>query len=98
MTRHLISGTDFTATNFVGVIWTQKRTTKIVCANISTVIELPDSSAGVPLVLAYSVKIHLGGNLTVPMDCTRPLTDRMDIRMDAEFHHRNPNVYIPQAM
>ena len=59
-----------------------------------TIIELPDSTSGVPLVLGYSVKICPGGNLTVPLECTRPITDRMDIRMDVGFHHRNPNVYI----
>ena len=62
-----------------------------------TIIELPDSTSGVPLVLGYSVKIHPGGHLTVPLECTRPVTDRMDIRMDIGFHHRNPNVYIPPS-
>ena len=52
MTRHMILGTDFAATDFVGVIWTHEGTRKMVCT------ELPDSSMGVPLVLAYSVKIH----------------------------------------
>ena len=54
-----------------------------------------DSTSGVPLVLGYSVKIHPEGHLTVPLECTRPITDRMDIRMDMGFHHRNPNVYNP---
>ena len=62
-------------------------------SNGKTIIELPDSTSGVPLVLGYSVKIHQGGHLTVPLECTRPITDRMDIRMDIRFHHRNPNVY-----
>ena len=88
----MILGTVFIATNFVSVIWTREGTRKMVHANRLTVIELPDSSMGVPLVLAYSVKIHPGGNLTVPLECTRPVTDTMDIRMDAGFHHRNPNV------
>ena len=57
MMRHMILVTDFTATNFVGVIWTHKGTRKMVKANGSTVIELPDSMAGVPLVLAHSIKI-----------------------------------------
>ena len=30
MTRHMILGTDFTATNFMGVIWTCKGTRKMV--------------------------------------------------------------------
>ena len=64
-------------------------------SNGKTIIELPDSTSGVPLVLGYSVKICPGGHLTVPLECTRPITDRMDIRMDVGFHHRNPNVYIP---
>ena len=64
-------------------------------SNGKIIIELPDSTSGVPLVLGYSVKIHPGGHLTVPLECTRPITDRIDIRMDMGFHHRNPNVYIP---
>ena len=31
----------------------------------------------------------------MPLECTRSLTDQMDIRIDAGFHHRNPNTYIP---
>ena len=69
----------------------------MVKANGSTVIELPDSMAGVPLVLAHSIKIQPGGHLTVPLECTQPVTDRMDIRIDTSFHHRNPNVYIPPS-
>ena len=60
-------------------------------------MELPDSTAGVPLVLAYSVKIEPGGQRTVPLECTRKLTDQMDIRIDTGFHHRNPNVHIPPS-
>ena len=66
-------------------------------SNGKTIIELPDATSGVPLVLAHSVKICPGGHLTVPQECTRPVTDRMDIRMDIRFHHRNPNVYIPPS-
>ena len=58
-------------------------------------MELPDTTSGVPLVLARSVKIQPGGNLEVPLECTRQLTDRMDIMIDTEFHHKNPNIYIP---
>ena len=75
MTRPVILGTDFTAANFVGVIWTHEGIRKMVCVNKSAVIELPDSTAGVPLVLAYSVKINPGGNITVLLECTRPVTD-----------------------
>ena len=59
----MILGTDFTAMNFVGiiwVIWTREGTRKMVRANGSTVIELPDSAAGVPLVLAHSMKTMTG--------------------------------------
>ena len=91
MTSHMIIGTDFTAMNFMGVIWTREG----MHSNGKTIIGLPDSASGVPLVLGYSVKIHPGGHLTVPLECTRPVTDRMDIRMDIGFHHRNPSVYIP---
>ena len=66
-------------------------------SNGKTIIELPDATSGVPLVLGYSVKIHPEGHLMVPLECTRPVTDRMDIRMDIRFHHRNPNVYIPPS-
>ena len=94
MTRHMILGTDFTATNFIGVIWTRERMCKLMHSNGKTIIELPDSTSGVPLVLGHSVKIRQGGHLTVPLECTRPVIDRMDIRIDIRFHHRNPNVYI----
>ena len=98
VTRHMILGTDFTAMNFVGVIWTREGTWKLIHSNGKTIIELPDSTSGVPFVLGHSVKIHPGGHLTVPLECTRPVTDRMDIRMDIRFHHRNPNVYIPPSI
>ena len=97
MTRHMILGADLTATNFIGVIWTREVTWKLMHSNGKTIIELPDSTSGVPLVQGHSVKICPGGHLTVPLECTRPVTDRMDIRMDIGFHHRNPNVYIPPS-
>ena len=58
-------------------------------------MELPDTTSGVPLVLARSVKIRPGGNLEVLLECTRQLTDHMHIRIDTGFHHKNPNIYIP---
>ena len=60
-------------------------------------MELPDTTSGIPLVLARSMKIRPGGNLEVPLECTRKLMDQMDIRIDMEFHHKNPNVYIPPS-
>ena len=60
-------------------------------------MELPDTTSGVPLVLARSVKIRPGGNLEVPLECTRQLTNQMDIRIDTGFHHKNPNIYIPPS-
>ena len=95
MQRPVILGTDFTSMNFVGIIWTREGTRKMIRSNRSTVMELPDTTSGVPLVLARSVKIGPGGNLEVPLECTRWLTDKMDIRIDTGFHHRNPNIYIP---
>ena len=95
MQQPVILGTDFTPTNFVGVIWTREGTRKMIRSNGSTVMELPDTTSGVPLVLARSVKIQPGGNLEVPLECTRQLTDQMDIRIDTGFHHKNPNIYIP---
>ena len=58
-------------------------------------MELPDTTSGVPLVLVHSIKIRPGGNLEVPLECTRQLTDQTDIRIDTGFHHKNPNIYIP---
>ena len=81
--------------NFVGIIWTHEGTRKMIRSNGSTVMELPDTTSGVPLVLARSVKIQPGGSLEVPLECTRQLTNQMDIRIDTGFHHRNPNIYIP---
>ena len=69
----------------------------MICSNGSTVIELPDTTSGIPLVLACSVKIRPGGNLEVPLECTRKLNNHMDIRIDTSFHHKNPNVYIPPS-
>ena len=63
----------------------------------STVIELPDTTSGIPLVLACSLKIQPGGNLEVPLECTRKLNNHVDIRIDTSFHHKNPNVYIPPS-
>ena len=60
-------------------------------------MELPDTTSGIPLVLARSVKIRPGGNLEVPLECTRQLTNQMDIRIDTAFHHKNPNIYIPPS-
>ena len=40
MTRHMILGTDFTVTNFVGVIWTSEGTQKLMDSNGKTIIEL----------------------------------------------------------
>ena len=54
-------------------------------------MELPDTISGVPLVLAHSIKIRPGVNLEVPLECTRQLTDQMDIRIDTGIHHKNPN-------
>ena len=81
--------------NFVGVIWTHEGTRKMIRSNGSIVMELPDTTSGVPLVLARSVTIRPGSNLEVPLECTRQLTDQMDIRIDTGFHHKNPNTNIP---
>ena len=68
----------------------------MIQSNGSTVIELPDTTSGIPLVLAQSMKIRPGGNLEVPLECTRKLMDHMDIRIDTAFHHKNPQcIYTP---
>ena len=89
MNRHMILGTDFTATNFVGVIWTHEGTQKLVHSNGKTITELQDTTAGILLAMAYSVKIEPGGHRTVPLECNSKLEDQMDIRVNAGFHHRN---------
>ena len=93
----MILGTDFTATNFVGVIWTHEGTQKLMHSNGKTIMELQDNTPGIPLAMAYSVKIEPGGLRTVPLECNSQLEDHMNIRVDAGFHHRNPNVYIPPS-
>ena len=57
MEQPIILGTDFTSTNFVGIIWTREGMQKMIRSNGSTVTELPDTTSGIPLVLAHSVKI-----------------------------------------
>ena len=81
----------------MGIVWTHEGTQKMIWSNGSTVIELPDTTSGIPLVLARSIKIRPRGNLEVPLECTRKLTNHMDIRIDTGFHHKNPNVYIPPS-
>ena len=93
----MIVRTDFTAMNSMGMIWTQEGTRKLVHSNEKTIMELQDSSVGIPLAMAYSVKIEPGGHRTVPLECNKKLLYQMDIRVDAGFHHRNPNVYIPPS-
>ena len=62
-------------------------------------MELPDITSGIPLVLARSVKIQPGGNLEVPLECTRQLTAQMDIRIDTGFHHKTQTyIYHPHAL
>ena len=97
MNRHMILRTDFTATNFVGMIWTQEGTRKLMHSNGKTIMELQDSSVSIPLAMAYSVKIEPGCHRTVPLECNKKLLHQMDIRVDAGLHHRNPNVYIPPS-
>ena len=85
---------DFTSANFVGIIWTREGTRRMIRSNGSTVMELPDTTSGIPLVLTCSIKIQPGGNLEVPLEYTKQLTDQMDIRIDTGFNHKNPNIYI----
>ena len=56
MQRPIILGIDFTSMNFVGIIWTHEGTRKMIRSNRSTVMELPDTTSGIPLVLACSIK------------------------------------------
>ena len=97
MNQHIILGTYFTAINLMGVIWTQEGTRKLMHSNGKTIMELQDTTTGIPLAMAFSVKIEPGGHRTVPLDCSSQLEDQMDIRVNAGFHHRNPNVHIPSS-
>ena len=85
MNRHMIRGTDFTAMNFVGVIWTCEGTQKLMHSNGKTIMELQDTTTSIPLAMAYSVRIELGGHRTVPLECSSQLEYQMDIRVDAGF-------------
>ena len=98
MNRHMILRTDFTATNFMGVIWSHEGTQKLMHSNGKTIMELQDTITSIPLAMSYSVKIEPGGHRTVPLECSSQLEDQMDIRIDAGFHHRNSNVYIPPVV
>ena len=62
MQQPVILGTDFTSMDFVGIIWTPEGTRKMIRSNGSTVMELLDTTSGVPLVLVRSIKIQPGGN------------------------------------
>ena len=57
MQQPIILGTDFTSINFISVFWTREGMRKMIRSNGSTVMELPDMTSGIPLVLARSVKI-----------------------------------------
>ena len=57
MQRPVILRMDFTSMNFVGAIWTHEDMRKMIRSNGSTVMELPDMTSGIPLVLACSIKI-----------------------------------------
>ena len=75
MNRHMTLGTDFTATNFMGVIWTCKGTRKLMHSNGKTIMELQDTTASTPLAMAYSVKIEPGGHRKVPLESSSQLED-----------------------
>ena len=83
--------------NFVGIIWTREGMRKMIRSNGSAVMELPDTTSGVPLVLVRSLKYNQTVTWEVLLECTRQLTDQMDIRIDTGFHHKNPNIYIPPS-
>ena len=83
--------------NFVGAIWMTQGTRKLMCSNGTTIMELKERSTGVPLVLQQSIKIPQHSEAEIRLECTRKLSDKMDIRIDSGFHHHNPNVYIPPS-
>ena len=57
MQRPVILRMDFTSTNFVSVIWTHEGMRKMIRSNGFIVMELPDMTSGIPLVLVHSIKI-----------------------------------------
>ena len=81
----------------MSVMWTHKGTWKLMHSSGKTIIKLPDTTAGMPLAMTYSVKIEPGGHRTVPLECSRKLEDQMDIRIDMGFYHRNTNLHIPTS-
>ena len=54
------------------------------------VIEIPDTTSGIPLLLACSIKIQPGVNLEVPLECIRKLTNHMGIRIDTGLPSQEP--------
>ena len=56
MQQPIILGMDFTSMNFV-VIWTHEGMRKMIRSNGSIVMELPDMTSGIPLVLVCSIKV-----------------------------------------
>ena len=75
MEHPIILGTDFTAMNFVSVVWTREGTRKMIRSNGSTVIELPDTTSGIPLV-HMDIRIdtafhHKNLNVYIPPSCVR---------------------------
>ena len=48
------------------------------------------------MVLGHSVKIHPGGHLIVPLECTRPVTDRMDVYIPPSLVNNPNNKYNPK--
>ena len=96
MTRHMILGTDFTATNFVGVIWTregtqtnafqQKHHHRAARLNITNSSGTRLFSENTPRRQPYSsIGMYQTGNR------------QNGYQIDVGFHHRNPNVYIPPS-
>ena len=91
MTRHMILGTDLTAMNFMGVIWTREGMQKLMHSN-----------GDYHRTTRLNIRCPLGTRLFSEDTSRRPphSTTRMhqtcynimDIRMDMGFHHRNPNV------
>ena len=60
-------------------------------------MELQDTTAGLPLAMAYSMKIEPGGHRTVPLECNSKLEDQMTSGLMQDFTTETQIYIYPQA-
>ena len=93
----IILGRDFAAMNSMGVIWTREETHKLMHSNRKTIMELPDSTARVLLVLTYSVKMNAEVREQFHWSAPENSQIKWISALMQGFPHRNPNVHIPPS-